>query len=361
MDTFSNQRDTYKLVEKLTSGKFQSEINLLKSLVRHIVNHKEFEISGGRIWEISSDGQSYSLKYQYGKLKKIPDDYSMSISEHPAFSELPVRRTFLQKETDSLLREKGIEVYSATGVGDLIKFRHGKYFKYALGFNAPQILQSFFETLSIISSVATVALRNLSSQARQKKIQHDITKASEIQRGLLPEHYMEFMDYKVFGVCTPDSEVGGDYFDYFQSTNEENENVGIVISDAASKGLPAAIQALFVSGAIRMAKGFTPRISQLLSHLNTLIFDTFPYERFVTLFYCELTSSSNRLVLYGNAGHCAPIHYRPKEDSFKELDATGGLLGIMRQQKFDVENIRMHKGDVLVLFTDGISEARTKK
>lgn len=360
MDVFSNQRDTYKLVEKLTSGRFKSEISLLKSLVKHVVDYGEFEIIGGRIWEIDPTGKVYILRYQNGKVKKIPNDYQMSITDHPTFSELSEKRTVLQKETDRILLAKGIEVYSATGVGEIIKLRHGKYFKYALGFNAPKILQSFYETLSIISSVATIALRTLSSQAEQKKIQRDLHQASDIQKSLLPEHYLEFKDYKIFGVCTPDSEVGGDYFDYFKSAEGEDENIGIVVSDAASKGLPAAIQALFVSGAIRMGKAFSPRISQLLSHLNTLIFDTFPYERFVTLFYCELTTSKNRLVLYGNAGHCEPIHYRPTEDSFKKLGPTGGLLGIMRQQQFEVENIRMHSGDVLVLYTDGISEARTK-
>ena len=110
MDNLVNQRDTYKLVEKLTSGKFKSEIDLLKSLVRHIVTHKEFEINGGRIWELSNAGSSYTLKYQYGKVKKIPNDYTMAVSDHPAFRELPERRTFLQKETDELLKKKGIEL-----------------------------------------------------------------------------------------------------------------------------------------------------------------------------------------------------------------------------------------------------------
>ena len=101
-------------------------------------------------------------------------------------------------------------------------------------------------------------------------------------------------------------------------------------------------------------------MSDIFQKLNTLIFDTFLYERFVTLFYCELTLSSNRLVLYANAGHNAPIHYRVDIDRISTLNPTGGLVGLMKHQKFGLENIRMHSGDVLLLYTDGITEAMDK-
>src|SRR6185295_8304385 len=70
------------------------------------------------------------------------------------------------------------------------------------------------------------------------------------------------------------------------------------------------------------------------------------------------TNSSNRMVLYANAGHCQPIHYRASNDSYKHLETTGGLMGIIENQKFGVENIRMNKGDILLLYTDGINEAQ---
>ena len=154
--------------------------------------------------------------------------------------------------------------------------------------------------------------------------------------------------------------VGGDYFDYILHSVDEEERLSVLVSDAAASGLPAATQALFLSGAIRMGSTFTPSISKFMSKLNSLIYETFPYERFVTLFYCELTLSSNRLVLYANAGHCPPIHYRPTTDTWQKLDSTGGFLGLLEHQKFGVENIRMHPSDILVLYTDGITEARDK-
>jgi sigma-B regulation protein RsbU (phosphoserine phosphatase) len=125
--------------------------------------------------------------------------------------------------------------------------------------------------------------------------------------------------------------------------------------------MPAAIQALFVSGAVRMAMGFSPKISNMFGRLNNLINKTFSRERFVTMFYGELTLSSNRLILYANAGHCPPIHYRSSKDKFQDLPATGKFLGIEPNQKYKLENCRMLQGDTLVLYTDGISEAMNSK
>jgi len=354
----SKQRNTYKLIEKIVSHKFKSELHLLKALVNDIVNHKEFGIQGGRIWELNTTDNCYTLKYQFGNVEKIPVGYSIGIDDQPVLTKLIRQRTIINRETDPLLQEKGIELYSITGAGDIIKLKSGKFYKYTIGINAPEFPQSLFETLNIISGVVSVALRNISTQAEQKKIHKDIIKASEIQRNLLPEHKIKFYDFDVFGVCHPDSEVGGDYFDYLKNADDEEERLGIVISDAASKGLPAAIQSLFVSGAMRMGMRFATKMSHLFSRLNTLIWETFLYERFVTLFYCELTLSSNRLVLYSNAGHCAPIHYHPDTDTFRFLGPTGGLLGIMEHQTFGVENIRMRAGDILVLYTDGITESQ---
>lgn len=352
------QRELYRIVDRLASGAFESELDLLKSQVREVVEHSGIIITGARIWELHPTDDVYVLRYQYGMIEKIPENYTIRIADQPTFAQLTSKRSVINYETDDVLIERGIELFSATGVGDLIKRQSGKYYKYALAFNAPEINQTFFDTINIISSAVTLRLKEFSGQSLQQKMQKDLRQAWEIQRGLLPDHEYNFHDFQVFGLSVPDSTVGGDYFDYLQSGGESEERLGVVVSDAASKGLPAAIQALFVSGAVRMAVGFHTKISALLSRLNTVIYDTFPYERFVTLFYCELTTSKNGLVLFANAGHCAPLHYMVGRDEFELLAPTGGLLGIVEEQKFSVENINMRWGDILVIVTDGILEAQ---
>jgi len=110
-----------------------------------------------------------------------------------------------------------------------------------------------------------------------------------------------------------------------------------------------------------MSHKFAPKISSLMYHLNNIVYETFPLERFLTMFYCEISESSNRLVLYANAGHTEPIHYRRESDRFSLLQSTGGILGLVPNQKFNIENIRMKIGDILVLVTDGVVEAENEK
>lgn len=362
-EKYSNQRQLYRLLEKMTNREFSNPIDLIKSVINEVTENEDYDILGGRIWKFDVKSYSYILVYQYGNVKKIPDNFSISMLEedyNKSMKQLTKKRTVMLDETNQVLRDSGILHYSMTGVGDIIRTMHGSFYEYALGFNAENFSENFYESISIISSVCTVSLRNLNAEDEKRKINKDYEQAKIIQQNLLPEHYTEFLDYEVFGVCVPDSDVGGDYFDYIRNTNslDDEETLSIVISDAASKGLPAAIQSLFVSGALRMGMELGSRISHILALLNTLIFKTFPYERFVTLFMCELTRAENRLILYSNAGHCTPIKYSPKKDKFTELKPTGGLLGIVEHQKFGLENTRLEKGDVLLLYTDGINEAQ---
>lgn len=365
-ERFSNQRRLYRLLEQISNREYNSPLELIKTAINEVTDSDEFQIEGGRIWKLNAGSKNYSLQYQYGNVKPIPENFTISLDDEyisKTMNRLSKKRTILQDETNEVLKASGIHHYSLTGVGDIIRTTQGSFYEYALGFNAETFSDEFHESISIISSVCTVAIRNLAAESEKKRINKDYEQAKMIQQNLLPEHYTEFLDYEVFGVCVPDSDVGGDYFDYIRNTNavDDEETLSIVISDAASKGLPAAIQSLFVSGALRMGMELGSRISHILALLNNLIFNTFPYERFVTLFMLELTRAENRLVLYANAGHCSPIKYSPKKDKFTELKPTGGLLGIVDHQKYGLENTRMDKGDVLVLYTDGINEAQNEE
>ncbi|MCS6999903.1 MAG: PP2C family protein-serine/threonine phosphatase [Bacteroidota bacterium] len=354
------QRHLYKLLDRVLSSRFESEEELLKSLVRDLVEREEFAVVGARLWKLIPERASYRLLYQYGDVQHIPDEYELSVADQPAFAALAIRRTVTDVETDAVLRERGIWIYSATGVGRMVKLDGQKFYEYVIAINAPVVGEELSSMLAIIGSAASSALQNLRHRQEREQLRRDLDQASLIQRSLLPEHTIEFLDYVAFGVSVPDRIVGGDYFDYLRPTDmHEEERLSIVISDAASKGLPAAIQALFVSGALRMGITYHTKISSLIGRLNTLIYETFPHERFVTLFYCEITPSTSGLVLYANAGHCPALHYSARSRTVTALDPTGPILGIAPQQRFSVENINMQKGDILLLVTDGVLEAQS--
>ncbi|OGU60201.1 MAG: hypothetical protein A2X64_03055 [Ignavibacteria bacterium GWF2_33_9] len=356
-----SQKRIYNLVAAIASGTFAEEKDFLTKMIIEIVDSQDFQIYGGRLWEFNPQKEVYTLAYQYGNVKKVPDDYELSVHDQTVLMELAQTRTQLRRETDLILKESGILIYSVTGVGDIVRTKYGKFFEYVIGFNAPEILQTFYETLAIISTISSARLKDLRLLKKQEKMNRELSKASEIQRNLFPEHSVEFSDFDIYGLCISDSEVGGDYFDYFRNLEDEEDSLSIVVADAASKGISAALQSLYVAGAVKMSHNFSPKISALLHNLNNLIYETFPMERFVTLFYCELTESSNRLFMYGNAGHTEPLHYHASTDSFDLLTSTGGVLGIIPNQKFSVENTTIGKGDIMVMMTDGVTEAQNEK
>lgn len=348
------QRSTYKLIDHLLTNSYANPLDMLRALVHDIVENDRFVVTGGRVWEIDPVDDVYTLRHQEGEVEFLSEGTRRSVADIPAMAMLAATKTVV---VDALTDDGSTRTYSLVGVGDVQRRASGKLFQYALAFTAREHNDEFTDTLVVVGSVATTALRSMQATIREHRLQRDLDKAWEIQRGLVPDHATSFREYDLYGISAPDAVVGGDYFDYLASSGDE-ERLGIVISDAASKGLPAAVQALFVSGAMRMGAGFNIKMSSLVGRLNSLIWETFPLERFVSLVLCELTASSNGLVLYVNAGHCPPLHFKASDGTCHGLQPTGGILGIVEDQPFRVENVNMGHGDILLLFTDGISEAQ---
>jgi len=266
----------------------------------------------------------------------------------------------LASENDQYLRKRGILKYSATGVGEKIQWRNTTLYRYVMAFNADHLGENVTSTLNIISAALGSALRSRRIERKAKVLERDLDKAREIQISILPQHEMYFHAYEMYGVSLADRLVGGDFFDYLQIEGD-TERIGIVIGDATSKGLSAAVEALYVSGALRMGFQFQTKISVLLSRVNKLVNKTFTEEHFVSLFYAELTDDKNGLVLYANCGHNNPIFLRDQSDRPELLEATAQVLGPFPTETFKTESILMKKGDVLLLYTDGIPEATNEQ
>ena len=98
-------------------------------------------------------------------------------------------------------------------------------------------------------------------------------------------------------------------------------------------------------------------MTSLIKRINRLIYEVFPYERFVTLFYCELFKDSKGLCIYVNAGHNHPFIYKQSSNEVIELTTTGPVLGPSPEQEYYYESALIKKGDIIVMYTDGIVEA----
>ena len=353
-------RKLYRTIETIASRSFENEEALVKQVLQEIIRTEDITVKGGRLWKFDSKTGTYGLIFQDGEIERIKASYRVKVKDYPIFSELSQMRTVLAKEHNRYLRERGILKYSATGVGEKIKWRGMLMYKYMMAFNADNIDENLTSTLNIISAALSSALRGRKSEHKARKLEAEMDKAREIQRSILPQHEMRFDKFEIYGISLAELVVGGDFFDYFGSA-EEKDRLGVVIGDAASKGFSAAAQALYVSGALKMGIAFQTKIGTLLERVNKLVNKTFSEEQFVSLFYCELTDTKNGLVLYANCGHNNPILYRQSDKSHMFLEATGQMLGPFPNATFKTENVLMAKGDILLLYTDGVSEARNEK
>ena len=350
-----NQRALYKTIESFDSKKFSSTDEMLTHIIHQIVSTDRIEIKGGRVWKLDPAKQAYEMIAQQGDVERIKPHYTLKVDEYKTFRLLAQHRTMVAKETNEYLRSKGILKYSATGIGDLVTVKDVPLYPYILSFNTDVAPEHIVPTLNIISLAVTTLVKNRRMERSTSQLQKDLDKAREIQRSILPAHELHFHNYEMFGISMADRIVGGDFFDYIVSP--EKDRVGIVIGDAASKGISAAVQALYVSGALRMGASYQTKISNLIHNINDLVHHTFTEDRFLTLFYAELTNDLKGLCVYVNAGHSSPIVYRAATRTTEMLDATGNIIGPFPDQHYRSEGIMLAKGDIMLLYTDGVSEA----
>lgn len=360
------QKKLYKTIEDFfkAAPQFRSDVELLTYALKEIIDTEQIEIIGGRIWKLSPDKGSYLLVSQMGEVDVIEENYMLPVAQYPMFKEVGRYRSVVAKETDEYLIKKGIYHYSATGVGERYRIKPDSgepffLYQYLIAFNTRVREEDvFLDTLNIVSTTLSSILRSKSIESSAKENIVELEKAREIQKNILPEHEFKFGGFEIFGVSIPEKIVGGDFFDYITST--DRDILGVAIGDAASKGISAAAQALYVSGALRMGVEFDIRMSSLVKKINSLVYDTFPYERFVTLFYCELFNDQKGLCLYVNAGHNRPLMLKAQADRVEQLMTTGPVLGPSPNQSYTYESTRFGVNDIMIMFTDGIVEAVNK-
>ncbi len=183
--------------------------------------------------------------------------------------------------------------------------------------------------------------------------------AADIQKSFLPSKIGPLIGFDIAAVSIPAKEVGGDFFDVipFAVVPFKDHGAGIMIADVSGKGIPAALFMALSLVIMRVNSLWHPHPADVLRDSNAIISrDTKETGMFVTLFYavidCEL-----RQVTFANAGHNPPMLCRAGSRAIEELGTTGIALGILDTATYTEEVCVLSPGDVLLLYTDGITEA----
>jgi serine phosphatase RsbU (regulator of sigma subunit) len=193
----------------------------------------------------------------------------------------------------------------------------------------------------------------LREDAIQKRIMDEELKtASNIQRRLLPAAPSGFAGYTFVGKNQPSRVVSGDYYDF---AVRPDGRLYFVIGDVSGKGVTAGLMMAGLQVAFRIFSKTDPDPATLVTQLNLALKENLPQSKFVTLFLGRLDTNSG-VIEYVNAGHTPPLWLHKR--GVTELTESDLLLGVVTRAEFVNRKLVLDRGDSLILFTDGVSEAR---
>lgn len=213
--------------------------------------------------------------------------------------------------------------------------------------------------VAIIAMQSAQVIENARLYEEEKKLQQmeeDLKTARNIQRSLLPKENPSLPDIDIVGFTHPAREVGGDYYDFI---NIDQDRLAIVIADVSGKGMPAALLMANLQATLRgqALTNHTPK--ECVAKSNSLLCRSVEKGKFVTLFYGILNTKEKSLT-YTNAGHCYPLIFDP-ERKLKKLEKSGLILGMLDNYPYQEEKIILQPEELILLYTDGITEAFNKE
>lgn len=182
--------------------------------------------------------------------------------------------------------------------------------------------------------------------------------AAEIQKNFLPEHIPRTEGFDIAAKSIPAKEVGGDFFDVIplEVMPLSSSRTGIMIADVSGKGVPAALFMALSRIVVRVTAMWFKKPAEVISFANPIIAENSKTGMFVTLFYGVIDKETHTLT-YVNAGHNPPLVLRKKTGEIEELELTGMAVGAMGDAEYTQAEVPLAPGDVMVLYTDGITEA----
>jgi serine phosphatase RsbU (regulator of sigma subunit) len=187
----------------------------------------------------------------------------------------------------------------------------------------------------------------------QEKLRRDVALAAEVQKRLMPEQPPALGIASLAAMSLPARTVGGDYYDFLDLGERR---VGIALADVAGKGVAAALIMSVVQASLRiLSSDADATLPQIVAKLNRFLHRSTSSNSYATFFYAQ-ADDSNRQLRYVNAGHNPPYLFRASGE-IEELSIGGAVIGMFPQLPYQEGRVDLRPGDVLIAFTDGVSEA----
>ena len=202
--------------------------------------------------------------------------------------------------------------------------------------------------------------------AHSKMLQQELQTAHDMQMRLMPQENPNVNGYQLVGRCRPATEVGGDFFQYF---NVGEDKWTFALADVTGHGMQAAVPTMVFSGLLDAEMGYSSKVQEsgrvsveperLMGKLNTRLCRFLEPRTFVCLSLGELDTVEHTIKI-SNGGCPYPYVYKAAQNTTEELDLSAFPLGVRKKSSYDVSEVSMKKGDVVVFCSDGIMEASSQ-
>jgi serine phosphatase RsbU (regulator of sigma subunit)/anti-sigma regulatory factor (Ser/Thr protein kinase) len=221
----------------------------------------------------------------------------------------------------------------------------------------PKLSQDDIKTLMTITSLSSAAIHNATlynEKIKRKALDQELKIAGEIQTKLLPSSLPKIDNYQFGAISIPTRGIGGDYYDFFAL---ENGNIGIVLADIVGKGIPAGLFMAMLKSILHRNIPDHDSPQKAMAYINEILYKDQVFNKFVPLFF-GILNPTNFTFKYCNAGHEPSMVFTDK--GFETLDTKGFPLGAFVESDYEEKEITLKDQDIIVIFTDGIIEARDK-
>jgi len=211
-------------------------------------------------------------------------------------------------------------------------------------------LISTFATQTALAIKNSVLYKEMDDKHRMEQ---DLESARTIQGSLLPRTLPKVDGLTFGGISRPAREVGGDFYDFIEI---DSNRIGVAIGDVAGKSIPASLLMTMARSLIRAECGRHASPKEVIGRVNDLIAQDAVSDRYVTILYLVLDKTSKKLS-FTLGGHVPLLLYRKNSDATESIDLNGIPVGLVEGAEYEEKEIALKKGDVVVLYTDGVTEA----
>jgi phosphoserine phosphatase RsbU/P len=227
-----------------------------------------------------------------------------------------------------------------------------------------QLLQSVADQTGLAIENSRLLSSLAEEAARRERFNRELEIAREVQERLFPQTYPTIPGLDCAGHCRPAQGVGGDYYDFvalpdavWGHARTGEGRLGIAVGDISGKGISAALLMASLRASLRgQTLGGPADLAALMRNVNSLLYEASAANRYATFFYAQY-DPTGRTLAYVNAGHNPPIVLRGEE--VLRLEADGPVVGLLPRAQYGQSELVLAPGDILLAYTDGISEAMT--